>query len=169
MRCCHLFEADPLSLWGCLAASLIREHRAAPRTRPVELDLLTLVLTCLSIALRRRRHARRVPTAATVALCVVEPPPVTRRVSTPPSCCWSQRPRQQRRPQLVARMSFLTKPIASWYTNKLTTRLAKLGLRVHDAYADTGVFDKAMSRMPADYQVRRCAPDAGEAAGGATA
>lgn len=45
-------------------------------------------------------------------------------------------------------MSFVVRAVSKWYFNKLTDRLAKLGLTYHDAIAETGVYDKAVSRLP---------------------
>ena len=50
--------------------------------------------------------------------------------------------------------SAIVRPFAQWYFNKLTTRLAKMGMTYHDAIADTGVYDRAISRLPAEMKVR---------------
>lgn len=45
--------------------------------------------------------------------------------------------------------------ISRWYLKKLGDRLSKMGMTVHDAMAETGVVEKAISRLPAEMQVAR--------------
>ena len=52
-------------------------------------------------------------------------------------------------------MSFLPRVFTKWYFGKLTDRLARSGLTYHDAIAETGVYEKAVSRLPANIQAER--------------
>ena len=49
-------------------------------------------------------------------------------------------------------MSLLA-PVYNFYFKRLSARLARMGLTYHDAIAETGVYDKALSRLPASMQV----------------
>ena len=44
---------------------------------------------------------------------------------------------------------------ARWYASKLQHRLGRMGLTYHDAVAETGVHEKALSRMPPEYLLQR--------------
>jgi len=44
---------------------------------------------------------------------------------------------------------------ARWYASKLQHRLGRMGLTYHDAIAETGVHEKALSRMPPEYLLQR--------------
>ena len=44
---------------------------------------------------------------------------------------------------------------ARWYASKLQQRLGRMGLTYHDAIAETGVYEKALSRLPPQMQVER--------------
>ena len=50
------------------------------------------------------------------------------------------------------RMSLFA-PVYNWYFKRVTGRLARMGLTYHDAIAETGVYDKAVSRLPPSMQV----------------
>jgi hypothetical protein len=52
-------------------------------------------------------------------------------------------------------MSFVAKSFSKWYFGKLTNRLQRLGLTYHDAIAESGVYDKAVSRLPEELLVAR--------------
>ena len=44
---------------------------------------------------------------------------------------------------------------ARWYASKLQHRLGRMGLTYHDAIAETGVHEKALSRLPPEYLLQR--------------
>ena len=44
---------------------------------------------------------------------------------------------------------------ARWYASKLQQRLGRMGLTYHDAIAETGVHERALSRMPPEYLLQR--------------
>lgn len=50
-------------------------------------------------------------------------------------------------------MSILA-PVYGYIFKRMTSRLARMGLTYHDAIADTGVYDQAISRLPPHMQVR---------------
>jgi hypothetical protein len=52
-------------------------------------------------------------------------------------------------------MSFILNPLTRWYAGKLGSRLGSLGLKYHDVVAETGVYMKAISRLPEDMQEAR--------------
>ena len=55
----------------------------------------------------------------------------------------------------LAKMSFVVRTFSKWYFGKLTDRLSRLGLTYHDAIAETGVHDLAVSRLPEQMQAER--------------
>ena len=46
-------------------------------------------------------------------------------------------------------------PLYKYYFDRLSARLARMGLTYHDAIAETGVYEKALSRLPPQMQVER--------------
>lgn len=50
-------------------------------------------------------------------------------------------------------MSILA-PVYNYMFKRMTSRLARMGLTYHDAIADTGIYDQAISRLPPHMQVR---------------
>ena len=51
-------------------------------------------------------------------------------------------------------MAALIRPFTNWYFNKLTGRLAKMGMTYHDGIAETGVYPQAISRLSPEMLVR---------------
>lgn len=46
-------------------------------------------------------------------------------------------------------------PVYRFYFDRVTKRLARMGLTYHDAIAETGVYDKSLSRLPPNMQMER--------------
>lgn len=46
----------------------------------------------------------------------------------------------------------LLAPIYKFYFDRVAKRLARVGLQYHDAIAETGVYEKSLSRMSPEFQ-----------------
>jgi hypothetical protein len=66
-------------------------------------------------------------------------------------------------------MALVYHALRKWYIGKLSERLAASGLTYHDAIAETGVYEQAIGRLPADMQEARQVSGAALAAGCALA
>jgi hypothetical protein len=60
-------------------------------------------------------------------------------------------------PRQPSRKMTLLAPIYKFYFDRVAKRLARVGLQYHDAIAETGVYDKSLSRMSPEFQASAAA------------